>query len=258
MGDFNIDYVNCSNKKWLHLIQLFDLDQLISSPTRVTQHTSSVIDHLYSSHPEHISDCFVPSYSISDHFPICFSRKINNKINKSCHTTTTYRNFKTFDEELFLQDLSEDLRTFYLSNSEVDVDFTNWSSILTRQRNKHAPVKTKRIKTRQMPVWFNAVITKARKNRDLNKKRKNWPEYKKFRNLTKSLIRKAKRNHFSASVTNHKDTKLIWQQIKSVQNTSQNSVKSLPDKLNIDGTILTEPHEIASKLNEFSQQYHNV
>ena len=37
MGDFNIGYKNCSNKKWLSLVQLFDLSQLITSPTRETQ-----------------------------------------------------------------------------------------------------------------------------------------------------------------------------------------------------------------------------
>ena len=52
MGNFNIDYKNCSNKKWLNLVQLFDLSQLITSPTRETQTSSSLIDHLYSTHPE--------------------------------------------------------------------------------------------------------------------------------------------------------------------------------------------------------------
>lgn len=56
MGDFNFDFLNCSNKKWLNLIQLFDLKQLITSPTRETQTSSSLIDHLYSSNPENITD----------------------------------------------------------------------------------------------------------------------------------------------------------------------------------------------------------
>ena len=73
MGDFNIDYLNCSNKKWLHLVPLFDLKQMISIPTQVTFNTSSVIHHLYCTNTEHISDCFVPHYSISDHFSIRFN-----------------------------------------------------------------------------------------------------------------------------------------------------------------------------------------
>ena len=94
IGDFNINYLNCSNKKWLHLVELFDLKQMITTPTRVTQNTSSIIDHFYCSNPDYISDCFVPKYSISDYFPICFTRKINSKVKRSCHISTAYQCFK--------------------------------------------------------------------------------------------------------------------------------------------------------------------
>lgn len=76
MGDFNIDFISCSNNKWLNLLQLFDLSQLVSEPTRVTQNTETIIDHIYTSNPENISTCFVSQLSISDHFPVCFSRKV--------------------------------------------------------------------------------------------------------------------------------------------------------------------------------------
>ena len=115
MGDLNIDLLNCSNRKWLNLIQLFDLQQLISDPIRITNKTSALIDHLYCSNPENISDCFVSHHSISDHFPICFSRKINSKIKKTTHTSTSYRCFKNFNEELFVSDLAHDFNTFSVS-----------------------------------------------------------------------------------------------------------------------------------------------
>ena len=57
-------------------------------------------------------------------------------------------------------------------------------------------------------------------------------------------------NNFTATVTTHKDAKLIWQQIRSVQNDSHKSTKLLPDQLNIDDSIITDSHEIACKLNE--------
>ena len=83
MGDINIDYRSCSNTKWLQLIQLFDLTQLVTDFTRITPLTATIIDHIYTSNPENIIDCFVPSYAISDHFPVCFSRKVNSKITKT-------------------------------------------------------------------------------------------------------------------------------------------------------------------------------
>ena len=80
MGDFNIDLTSSTNNKWMNLIQLFDLTQLISSPTRITQSSSSIIDHVYTSNPEYITESFVPHYAISDHFPVCFTRKVMSKI----------------------------------------------------------------------------------------------------------------------------------------------------------------------------------
>ena len=107
IGDFYIDIMSqvSLNTKWMNLIQLFDLTQLVSSPTRVTQSSSTIIDHVYTSNPEkNITETFVPHYAIIDHFPVCLSRKV--KISKPNHITTSYRCFKKFDEILFLTDLS--------------------------------------------------------------------------------------------------------------------------------------------------------
>ena len=51
MGDFNI-YLNvCTNTKWLNLINLFDLTQLVIEPTRMSQTSTTLIDHVYASNP---------------------------------------------------------------------------------------------------------------------------------------------------------------------------------------------------------------
>ena len=112
MGDFNIDYVSCTNRKWLNLIQLCDLSQLVLEPTRVTQSTATIIDHVYTTNAENITECFISHFSFSDHFPVCFTRKVNCKIPKSSHITTSYRCFKNFDDSLFLNDLANDISVF--------------------------------------------------------------------------------------------------------------------------------------------------
>ena len=88
-------------------------------------------------------------YSISDHFPICFSRKINSKIKKTTHTSTSYRCFKNFNEELFLSDLAHDFNTFSVSQSDIDYDVTAWYKRILKQLDRHAPDKNKRIKTKR-------------------------------------------------------------------------------------------------------------
>ena len=132
MGDINIDFQVCSNNKWLHFIQIFDLTQMNTDHTRITSTTATIIDHIYSSNPENIVECFVPSYAIIDHFPVCITRKINHKIDKTEHMTTSYNIFKHFNEILFLSDLESDLASFTLSNSNVDDDFTSLFSIIQK------------------------------------------------------------------------------------------------------------------------------
>ena len=201
MGDVNIDFQACSNNKWLNLMQLFDLTQLVTKPTRITPYSSTLIDHVYKTNPENISECYVPSYSISDHFPVCFSRKTNCKILKNEHITTSYRSFKKFNETQFSQDLATDLGQFsdILVNPDINEACSTWIKTIQHQLDHHAPVKSRRVKHKRLPEWSNQEILTTRKLRDISKRHGNWPDYKKYRNKTKTLIRQAKKASFFGS-----------------------------------------------------------
>ena len=93
MGDFNIDITSFTNPKWNNIIQLFDLLQIVKESTRIMRSTSTIIDHVYTTKPENIITCFLPHYAISDHYPICFTRKVNFKIPKTEHIISTNRCF---------------------------------------------------------------------------------------------------------------------------------------------------------------------
>ena len=201
MGDLNIDFQACSNNKWLNLVQLFDLTQLVTKPTRITQYSSTLLDHVNTTNPENISECYVPSYSISDHFPVCFSRKTNCKISKNEHITTTYRSFKNFNETHFLQDLATDLGSFsdILVDSDINEACFTWIKTIQHQLDHHAPVKSRIVKHKRLPEWSNQEILTTRKLRDISKRHGNWPDFKKYRNKTKTLIRQAKKTSFFGS-----------------------------------------------------------
>ena len=168
---------------------------------------------------------------MSGHFPVCFSRKINNKVSKSDHITTSYRCFKTFNEDAFISDLTSDLNNFSASKSDINEDISILYSILLKQLECHAPYKIKRVKTKQLPDWYNDEIAHARKMRDNCKRRKLWSDYKKYRNKAKQLIRVAKRKYFTDSVINSRDTKAIWQHFRKVNNKDSSSNSSLPDEI---------------------------
>ena len=100
------------------------------------------------------------------------SRKINSKISKSDNITTSYRSFKNFDEELLLYKLTKDLKTFTQDHLIVDDDFVIWFSLILKQLNVHAPLKTRRVKAKRLPDWFTPDITEMQRKRDTSRRLK--------------------------------------------------------------------------------------
>ena len=110
LGDINIDIKdgNISNTTWKQVVELHDLQQLITDSTRVTAHSITLIGHLYVSNQGKIAEAFVPNVAISDHYPICFTRSTSKKsYQRNNHTTMQYRCYKKFNEEVFQLELSE-------------------------------------------------------------------------------------------------------------------------------------------------------
>ena len=52
------------------LIQTFNLTQVVDVLTRVTENTSTLIDHFYVTNPELVKQVAVPPIGLSDHYPI--------------------------------------------------------------------------------------------------------------------------------------------------------------------------------------------
>ena len=101
------------------------LFQLVDTPTRVTAFTSTIIDHTYSNKPANIADIFIPVYVISDHYPVCVTRKVSNSgSSESKHKTITYRCMRNFDIQEFLEELKSQswslLNIYENPNSALD------------------------------------------------------------------------------------------------------------------------------------------
>ncbi|VDI48434.1 Hypothetical predicted protein [Mytilus galloprovincialis] len=84
LGDFNINFSHINhtvvgNQKWKDCINLYGLQQIVHKPTRVTDKCATTIDHIYTTDVDHIIEVKVPSYAVSDHYPVCVTRKLNPK-----------------------------------------------------------------------------------------------------------------------------------------------------------------------------------
>ena len=193
LGDFNIDLLK-NQQKWMNNIQHFNLNQVIKSVTRPAAKT--LIDHIYVTNKSHISEVSVPVLNLSDHYPICltWSRK-GIKIPKAGHKTITYRSFSKFKESMFLNELNKaGLETVY-SFTDPNLALERWLKIFIMVYNKHAPIKTKRVKYFSKPKYWDDELERAANLRDelLSKGKKE--ESNKQRNKVTSMKRRKRKEY---------------------------------------------------------------
>ena len=252
MGDINFDAKNgiISNKAWKQVTELNDLHQIITSCTRVTARSETLIDHVYATCPGHVVESFVPHLAVSDHYPVCFIRKTTKKqIKRGSHKSITYRCYKRFNDDSFLTELNDSLGRLNLMSTDVDKIFTDWNKIFLTVLDKHAPVKTTRVKKDTQPEWFNDEIKEAIKKRDAYHKNKDWKQYKQWRNNVNNLKRAHKKDFFSKAITENKDTSHLWKHVKNISNPSENS--TLPDELITGDKTFNTHTDVINNLNAF-------
>ena len=85
-----------------------------------------------------------------------------------------------------------------------NLNFRHWGTIFANILEKHAPVKTKRIKRKTQPELLKDDIKSAAKIRETYHNHQNWRQYKFWRNKTTSSIRKAKSELFAKSIAENK------------------------------------------------------
>ena len=93
---------------------------MISEPTRVTKDTRTLIDHFYyTTNPDNIISKEVLTVSISDHYLIYGIRKC--KVCKENAKIIEYRDYKHFNEQIFLRDLQNYLSDFNLDQHDPNI-----------------------------------------------------------------------------------------------------------------------------------------
>ena len=87
LGDFNIDLLK-SQPAWESTTSLFGLHQLINCATRITQTSTTLLNHIYTNNEQMVSKVQVSDICISDHCPVVctWSCKTARKLAKG-HTT---------------------------------------------------------------------------------------------------------------------------------------------------------------------------
>ena len=257
LGDFNVDISKKNNLSSLitELCKSKSLNQLVNSPTRVTEHSSTTID-LVMSNSAHAKDCSVVDIGISDH-SLVFLRRERTKIDRKPRTITT-RSLKNFNEESFLEDLGNLDWSSFMDSKNVDDAVEIFNSNVLAVFDRHAPKVERRIRN-DSPPWVNEAFLNAIQERDYLKKiasrtekgSAEWLRYNKYRNSVIKMKDRLKRDYYQKSINDNKsDSRKLWKTLQNlVPGSKSNNVTPL--SLNQEGKEISDKIEMASIFNRF-------
>ena len=142
-GDTNIDLLKEKKqivRQYNELLQSFNLHQHVKKPTRVTNVSATLIDHIVSNYPNRITHTDVlPCALVSDHDGpyVC----INVRTERFQPRFKYIRNEKTFDPVAFQNDLSTLPLSLIYSYDDPNEQLDVLEKLFNECLERHAPMK---------------------------------------------------------------------------------------------------------------------
>ena len=267
-GDINIDALkvdkNDNIDNYFNSVHSFGFKNSVMVPTRITEKSSTLIDHFYYNTLQNEIFTSIVLSDISDHFPILISIKKSKSLIKE-HSIYK-RNYSKLNHDEFKLDLNlmiEQLNTeTEICNDNININekFEMLNHGLTELINHHAPLQKlsrREAKLSQKP-WLTSGILKSiqiknKLYRKLCRRKFKNKEllalYKTYRNKITHLKERSKQSYYHKLLLDNKgDVKKTWKVINAVINKKKNTI-NLPSKLEIDSEVITNSNEILDKLN---------
>ena len=257
LGDFNYCLIKNKINKMTKVLENSGFIQLIDTATRVTNNSSSLIDHIYTNETRKISQSGVIESGISDHFITFCTRKIlRGQIGK--HNTIKIRPMKNYSKEIFVDLLKGyDWNLVCQVKDNVNEAWEKFSTMFTQVLDDIAPEKEIRIKGRTEP-WIDAEILElmqgdralfnANRNKSDTELRK---KYNRLRNKIIKQTRKAKSKHFCEKIEENKDNpKLLWRQLNTIGYSNKSKEKS-KIVLEIEGEKCFDSTKLANTMGDY-------
>ena len=168
-GDLNCNLIehaqNYATSKLIDIIDIFQLQQHIQTPTRITYNSSSLID-LILTHidDDKILEAGVVDLGISDHSLVYKCRKIS--ILKEPPKIVFSRQFKNYSSYQFKEELRLSFYTSrYLTSNDPNVLWNEFKSNFLAVAEKHAPIRQRRVKREHKPWLTKCTIGTILKGR---------------------------------------------------------------------------------------------
>ena len=262
IGDFNINLLQHLNhsetNNYLDILLSNELLPLITLPTRITQRSATIIDHISTNLKDDSFDAGILLTDLSDHFAPFFIRnfKIEKKLNEKKKVrkinSETIHGFKALLKDYSWQTV--------IDTNSPKLAFTNFFSIFNDALDLAFPevqVSTNKNKVPLNP-WMTKglLISRKRKERLLSKKiSKPTPEnelkYREYNKLYTHLLRSSRSSYYKDRFkTYSNDIQKTWSTINSVIGREKDR-QSIPNYFIHNGIRIDGEMDVAQGFNKF-------
>ena len=263
LGDLNIDFLKCDGHKptsdFLDTIYSHNLFPLITKPTRVTNHSATLIDHILTNNFGAFSSHFqgILCSSFSDHYAV-FHVTSSCSENDCSDKCTIRRDMKPINVQKFVNEIQTLDWCNVSTETDAQLAYSKFHTILSEKYNRCFPLrKTKTIYHDRKP-WLTVGLRESIKiknklyvgtKRGQNKEEKHL-FYKQYRNKLNHLLRSEERKYYQDMLKEHRSNiKRCWQIIKLIINKNKNI--SVNKRFKHNGKIVEDGKEIADIFNNF-------
>ena len=172
------------------------------------------------------------------------------------HKTVEVRQLKNFNEAEFLRDLRMiDWNRVTMHNNPNEM-WDVWKHLLACVMDKHAPLRTKRVKNKRSPWITNELLHEMRTRDFLKKKAAStndpsiWKQFKDARNKANNSVKKAKHKYFSDNLDAYKsDPRKTWGLINTCKLQFRQNKSTKVSQVKTGNQVFTSPGDIAEAFN---------
>ena len=262
-SDSNIDLLKYDNyvptNRLVDTLTEHGFFPVISRPTRVTEHSATLIDHIFVNNISAVTKSGIITIDLSDHLAPFVNILIDrNKLDRF-EDSQTWRHINDENLDNFKKEITETdwdiIRTIDSANDKYTVFETKYREIY----EKHFPHKKKKIKKRKhdkpwILPWLQGACdrkNKLYKTYIKNPTPINHANYKRVKKFVTKQIKKAKREYYSNYFRRYSgDCRKQWQMINELLNRKTKSKIKITKLTDTDSNI-TNNNEIANKFNNF-------
>ena len=270
-GDINIDLLQSNQghpKDFLNTMLSENFIPHITCPTRITNHSATLIDNIFIHHtPQTIEEKIISGNivtDITDHFPNFII--IGQEEIKDNHDFKEIRIYNENSIKEFMLHLhkEENWREFYKKTS-CDAATAEYIRITQEAFEKYFPKKKVKLRKHNDKRWITSGIKNSCKKKHKlylkymkHPSEENENNWKTYRRVLKTVCRKAECLYFRELIGNAKGSlKKLWDAFRPILNTNKQKQQKI-DKIIVNGNVINDSKSIANSFNDYFCEIGNV